>query len=87
MHISNGSKPILGSRPPKAGDVCRTEASVVAVVNGDSGKTVRVFGHALFEGNLVVEVHSIFFVCGRFPDYENTLEATDEPKYNVELCH
>ena len=86
MHISNGFKSILETRPPKAVDVCCAKASVVAVVNnGDSGKTVRVSRHALFEGNPVVEVHSLFFVRGRFPDYESTLEAIDEPKYTIEL--
>jgi fatty acid synthase subunit alpha len=61
VHLSNGFKMILGSRPLKAGDVCHTEARVVAVVNSDSGKTVRVSGRILCEGNLVMEVRSAFF--------------------------
>jgi fatty acid synthase subunit alpha, fungi type len=85
VHLSNGFKMIPGSRPLKAGDVCRAEARVVAVVNGDSGKTVRVSGRVLCEGNPVMEVQSAFFFRGRFTDYENTFETIDEPDYTVEL--
>ena len=38
-----------GSRPLKAGGICRAEASGVAVYAGNSGKTVRVSEHALCE--------------------------------------
>ena len=85
VHLSNGFKMILGSRPLKAGDVCRAEARVVAVVNGDSGKTVRVSGRVLCEDNPVMEVQSAFFFRGRFTDYKNTFETIDEPDYTVEL--
>jgi hypothetical protein len=44
VHLSNGFKTIPGSGPLKAGDVCRAEARVVGVVNGDPGKTVRQSG-------------------------------------------
>ncbi len=40
---------IPGSRPLEAGNVCRTEAQVVAIVNGDSGKTVQISGRVLCE--------------------------------------
>ena len=43
-----------GSRPLKAGGVCRAEASVVAVYAGNSGNTVRVSEHALCEVNQVI---------------------------------
>jgi fatty acid synthase subunit alpha len=85
VHLSNGFKMILGSRPLKAGDVCGTEARVIAVVNGDSGMTVRVSGHVLCEGNAVMEVQSAFFFRGRFTDYDNTFETIGEPDYTVEL--
>ena len=85
VHLSNGFKMIPGSKPLKAGDVCRAEAQVVAVVNGDSGKTVRVSGRVLCDGNPVMEVQSAFFFRGRFTDYEHTFETIDEPDYTVEL--
>ena len=42
VHLSNGFKMIPGSRPLKAGEVCRAATQVVAVVNGDSSGLVRV---------------------------------------------
>ena len=60
VHLSNGFKMIPGSRPLKAGDVCRAEACVIAIVNGDSGKTVRVSGSVSCEGHPVMEVQSAF---------------------------
>lgn len=86
VHLSNGFKAIPGSKPLKAGDICRAEAKVVAVVNGDSGKTVRVSGHVLCEGIPVIEVQSAFLYRGHFTDYENTFETIDEPDYAVELA-
>jgi fatty acid synthase subunit alpha len=83
VHLSNVFKVIPGSRPLKAGDVCRAEARVVAIVNSDSGKTVRVSGRVLCEDNPVIEVQSAFLFRGRFTDYENTFETIDEPDYEV----
>jgi len=85
VHLSNGFKMIPGSKPLKAGDVCRAEAWAVAVVNGNSGKAVRVSGCVLYEGNLVMEVQSAFFFRSRFSDYESTFEMTGEPDYSAEL--
>ena len=76
---------IPGSRSLKGGNVCRADVSVVVVVNGNSGKTVRVSGHALCEGNPVIEVQSTFFFRSRFTEYENNLEAIGEPGYTAEL--
>jgi hypothetical protein len=66
VHLSNGFKMIPGFRPLKAGDVCCAETWVVAIMNGDSGKTVRVYGRVLCEDNPVMEVQSAFFFHGRF---------------------
>ena len=84
MHLSSGFKIIPGSRPLKA-DVSRAKVSVVAVVNGDSGKTDRVSRHVLCEGNPVIEVQSIFFFHGPFTDYENTFETINQLEYTAEL--
>ena len=86
VHLSNGFKVVPGAKPLKAGDVCRAEAKVAAVVNGDSGKTVRVTGHVLCEGKPVIEVQSAFLYRGRFTDFENTFETIDEPDYTVDLA-
>jgi acyl dehydratase len=87
VHLTNGFKLVDGAKPLKAGDICRAEAKVVSVVNGDAGKTVKVKGHVYFEGVPVVEVVSSFLYRGRFTDYENTFETTEEPDYLVEIAN
>jgi len=82
IHLSNSFKVAPGSMPLKAGDICHAEARVVAVVNGDTGKTVWVSRHVLCEGNLVIKVQS----ASHFMDYENTFETIDKPNYTVELA-
>jgi hypothetical protein len=87
VHLTNGFKLVDGAKPLKAGDICRAEAKVVSVVNGDAGKTVKVKGHVYSEGVPVVEVVSSFLYRGRFTDYENTFETTEEPDYLVEIAN
>ena len=57
-----------GSKPLKAGGVCRAEPSIVALYAGDSGKIIRVSEHVLCEGNQVIEVQSAFLFRGHFTD-------------------
>ncbi|EIN09976.1 fatty acid synthase [Punctularia strigosozonata HHB-11173 SS5] len=85
VHLTNGFKIVDGAKPLKAGDICRAEAKIVSVVNGDAGKTVKVKGHVYSQGKPVVEVVSSFLYRGRFTDYENTFETTEEPDYLVEI--
>jgi fatty acid synthase subunit alpha len=86
VHLSNGFKVVPGARTLNAGDVCQAVAKVTAVVNGGAGKTVRVQGYVLCEGNPVMEVESAFLYRGRFTDFENTFEVIEEPDYIVELA-
>ncbi|KAI0348755.1 hypothetical protein OH77DRAFT_1526198 [Trametes cingulata] len=41
LHLSNGFRLLGGVKPLKAGDICETEARIVAVINNDPGKTVK----------------------------------------------
>ncbi|KAI0311286.1 acyl transferase domain-containing protein, partial [Amylostereum chailletii] len=86
VHLSNGFKVVPGAKILAAGDVCKAEAKVTAVVNSDAGKTVRVQGHVLCEGKPVIEVVSAFLYRGRFTDFENTFETVEEPDYIVTLA-
>jgi fatty acid synthase subunit alpha, fungi type len=61
-----------GAKPLRVGDVCYSEARIASVTNTDAGKVVKVKGHA-------------FLYRGRFTDYENTFETTEEPDYLVDL--
>ena len=85
VHLTNGFRLLEGAKPLKAGDVCNAEARIVAVTNSDAGKTVRVKGFVIREGEKVIEVTSSFLYRGRFDDYENTFEVLEEPDYLVEL--
>lgn len=86
VHLSNGFK-ILDPRPFKVGDTCTAEAEVLSVTNSDSGKAVTVTGTVLRDRIPVIEVHSAFLHMyrGRFSDYQNTFQVTEEPEYVVEI--
>lgn len=75
-----------GARPFQAGDICRSEAKIVSVVNSGPGKVVKVKGHVYRDAKPVVEVVSAFLYRGVFTDYENTFETTEEPDYVVTLA-
>ncbi|KAI0826547.1 acyl transferase domain-containing protein [Trametes gibbosa] len=85
VHLSNGFRLLNGAKPLQAGDVCHSEVRVIAVVNGNAGKTVKVKGYILRDGERVIEVTSSFLYRGRFNDYQNTFETLEEPDYLVEL--
>ncbi len=85
VHLSNGFRLLDGARPLKAGDVCKAEARIIAVINSDAGKTVKVKGFVTRGDERVIEVVSSFLYRGRFDDYENTFEILEEPEYLVEI--
>lgn len=87
VHLSNGFKVVPGAKTLKAGDVCKAEAKVTAVINSDAGKTVQVSGYVICEGKRVMAVSSSFLYRGKFTDYENTFETIQEPDYLVELAN
>ncbi|KAF7326259.1 Fatty acid synthase [Mycena kentingensis (nom. inval.)] len=85
VHLSNGFRVVEGATPLCAGDVCKAEANIVSISNTDAGKVVKVEGHVIRAGKPVIEVVSAFLYRGRFTDYENTFETTEEPDYIVKL--
>ncbi|KAF4614083.1 hypothetical protein D9613_007929 [Agrocybe pediades] len=85
VHLSNGFRMVDGAKPLAAGDVCKAEARIVSVVNAPEGKIVKVKGHVYRQGEKVIEVVSAFLYRGRFTDYENTFDTTEEPDYSVTL--
>lgn len=84
VHMSNGFHMVKGERPLHVGDVCHSEAQVVAVINNDSGKIVKVKGNVIRNGKPVIEVVSSFLYRGRFADFDRTFEVVEEPDYIVE---
>lgn len=85
VHLTNGFRLIEGAKPLQAGDVCVAKARIASVVNTDAGKAVKVRGFVLRGGKRVIEVTSSFLYRGRFTDYENTFEMTEEPDYLVSV--
>lgn len=85
VHLTNGFKMVPGAASLRVGDKCTSEASVVSVVNSDSGKAVKVQGVVLRDGLPVIEVTSSFLYRGRFTDFENTFETTEEIDYSLTL--
>jgi fatty acid synthase subunit beta len=55
------------------------------VTNTNEGKIVKVKGHVCRGSKPVIEVESAFLYRGRFSDYDNTFETTEEPDYLVEV--
>ncbi|KAF8638240.1 hypothetical protein AX17_002262 [Amanita inopinata Kibby_2008] len=86
VHLSNGFRMMEGARPLKAGDVCQANARIVSVVNTSEGKIVRVKGHVYRQKQPVIEVVSAFLYRGRFDDFENTFDTTEEPDYMITLA-
>lgn len=85
VHLSNGFRMVDGAKPLQVGDVCKAEARIISVINANEGKTVKVKGYVYRRGERVIEVVSSFLYRGRFTDYENTFETTEEPDYSVPL--
>ncbi|KAJ7745730.1 fatty acid synthase [Mycena metata] len=85
VHLSNGFRMVDGAKPLQVGDVCKAEANIVSVINTDAGKVVKVKGHVFRADKPVIEVISAFLYRGRFTDYQNTFETTEEPDYVVTL--
>ncbi|KAJ3783459.1 fatty acid synthase [Lentinula aff. detonsa] len=86
VHLSNSFRMVKGAKPLQAGDVCKSEAKIVSVVNSGPGKVVKVKGHVYRDDKPVIEVVSAFLYRGVFTDYENTFETTQEPEYIVTLA-
>ena len=85
VHLSNSFRMIEGAKPLQVGDICRPEARIVSVTNSSEGKIVKVKGHCYRNNQPVIEVVSSFLYRGRFVDYENTFDTTEEPDYLVHL--
>ena len=86
VHLSNGFRMVEGARPLKVGDICKAEARILSVTNTNEGKIVKVKGHVCRDGKPVIEVVSAFLYRGRFSDYHNTFETTEEPDYLIEIA-
>ena len=85
VHLSNSFRMIEGAKPLQVGDICHPEARIVSVTNSSEGKIVKVKGHCYRNNQPVIEVVSSFLYHGRFVNYENTFDTTEESDYLVHL--
>lgn len=85
VHLSNGYTMLPNSSPLKVGDKVSSDAEIVSVVNGPTGKTVEVVGTIYREGSAVMQVKSAFFYRGSYTDFENTFEKTEETPAQVSI--
>ena len=85
VHLSNSFRMVDGVRLLADGDVCKAEAHIISVINASEGKIVKVKGFVYHQGQRVIKVISSFLYCGRFSDYENTFNTTEEPDYVVPI--
>jgi fatty acid synthase subunit alpha, fungi type len=85
VHLSNGFRMVDGAKPLQVSDVCSAEARTASVTNANEGKIVNIKGHVYLQGKRVIEVVSAFLYRGRFSDYQNTFETTEEPDYLVPI--
>jgi fatty acid synthase subunit alpha len=79
VHLSNGFHMVDGAKPLQVGDVCYSKARIASVTNTAAGKIIKVKGHVYCAGTPAIKVVSAFLYRGRFTDYENTFEITEEP--------
>ena len=79
VHLSNGFRMVDGAKPLQVGDVCKSEARIVSVVNSNENKIVKVKGFVYRHAQPVIEVVLSFLHHGRFVDYHNTLKPPRSP--------
>jgi fatty acid synthase subunit alpha len=85
ISLSNGFRMVDGAKPLAVGDVCKAETHIISLINANEGKIVKVKGFVYRQGQRVIEVVSSFLYRGRFSDYENTFDTTEEPDCVVPL--
>jgi fatty acid synthase subunit alpha len=85
ISLSNGFRMVDGAKPLAVGDVCKAETRIISLINANEGKIVKAKGFVYRQGQRVIKVVSSFLYRGRFSDYENTFDTTEEPDCIVPL--
>lgn len=87
VHLSNAYAMLPNAEPLKVGDKVSSDAEIVSVVNGPTGKTVEVVGTIYRDDKAVMQVTSAFFYRGNYTDFENTFEKTKETPAQVTIAN
>ncbi|KAJ3096841.1 3-oxoacyl-[acyl-carrier-protein] synthase [Phlyctochytrium planicorne] len=85
VHLSNEFR-TLSKEMIREGDTIHTDATVNAVIIGESGKTVEVKAVLSKEGTPILEIISRFLYRGKFLDYNNCFQRHVETPMEVTLA-
>ncbi|KAJ2767088.1 beta subunit of fatty acid synthetase, partial [Coemansia nantahalensis] len=79
VHLSNEFRVVPGTLPMGPGQQLASEAQIVEVTDGASGRTIRVTGHVTRAGKPVVAVDTSFLFRGHAADYGCNFKHAREP--------
>lgn len=85
LHRSNSFEYYPGVRPLKIGDVLQSSSRIGSVTIQATGKLIEVVAEITRNREAVVKVTSVFFIQGRFSDYERTFQSTQDPEMIVSV--
>ncbi|MBW0470433.1 hypothetical protein O181_010148 [Austropuccinia psidii MF-1] len=89
VHLRNRFEIRLNAPRLSVGNLVTSEAKLVSIVNGETGKTVVVKGTIILLMDAdripVMDVTSSFFYRGRFNDFDATFLSEVDPEYQVTL--
>ncbi|KAJ2392673.1 fatty acid synthase alpha subunit Lsd1, partial [Coemansia sp. RSA 2611] len=86
VHLSNEFRIVDGMPPIQAGQQLSSRAQITEVVDGSSGRMVRVQGHVLRNGQPIVALDTSFLFRGQAPDYASNFRNADEPPMELTVA-
>ncbi|KAK4981177.1 hypothetical protein LTR28_002474 [Elasticomyces elasticus] len=80
LHKSISFEYYAGARPLEVGDVLHSSSRIGALTLQATGKLVEVIAEIRRDDEPTLKVISVFFIQGRFTDYDQTFRSTYEPE-------
>ncbi|KAJ1987194.1 fatty acid synthase alpha subunit Lsd1 [Coemansia umbellata] len=78
VHLSNGFRLFPGAQVMRVGQSAASSAKITEVLDGDSGRTVRVQGYVAVDGKPAIEVDTSFLFRRHVPDFKKNFRHTSE---------
>ncbi|KAK5011828.1 hypothetical protein LTR28_010135 [Elasticomyces elasticus] len=85
LHRSISFEYYPGARPLEVGDVLQSSSRIGALTLQSTGKLVEVVAEIRRDHEPALKVISVFFIQGRFTDYDQTFRSTQEPEAIVTI--
>ncbi|KAJ2799759.1 fatty acid synthase alpha subunit Lsd1, partial [Coemansia helicoidea] len=86
VHLSNEFRVVPGTLPMGPGQQLASEAQIVEVTDGASGRTIRVTGHVTRAGKPVVAVDTSFLFRGHAAEYGCNFKHAREPPLELVIA-